>query len=108
MNDECKVVFKEAASICVFHVGPMPSPDIDLLEDGDQIFVATIPCEAEFIHATLNVFQWLAEAFHKNAQSKTFYESVPTHFHDLEDLFVKSSIARHGTMQLNWSLEPKL
>jgi hypothetical protein len=63
----------------------------DALEDGDRIFIATIPCEAEFIRATLNVSQCLAEVFHKNSQPKSFAESVPTHFHDFEDLFSKSS-----------------
>jgi hypothetical protein len=63
----------------------------DALEDGDCIFVATIPCEAEFIQATSNVSQHLAEVFHKNSQPKSFAESVPTHFHDFEDLFSKSS-----------------
>ena len=60
-------------------MGPLPSPDInmdipdlmddfedkdkepyvgkDALEDGDRIFVATIPCEAEFVWATSNVLQ---------------------------------------------------
>ena len=113
MNDECKVVFKEAASIHACRAVPMPSPDIkmedvpslelddegeepytgkDLLKDGDRIFIATIPCKVEFICATSNVSQQLAEAFHKNTQPKTFHKSVPTHFHDFEDLdlFAKS------------------
>jgi hypothetical protein len=63
----------------------------DALEDGDCVFVATIPCEAEFIRATSNVSQHLAEAFHKNLQPKSFTKSVLTHFHDFEDLFTKSS-----------------
>ena len=116
-NDECKVVFKEAASICTCHVGPMPSTDIemedvpsleldneddnnkepyigeDLLKAGDQIFVATIFCKAEFICATLNVSQQLAKAFHKNTQPKIkmFHKSVLTHFYNFEDLFAKLS-----------------
>jgi hypothetical protein len=32
---------------------------------------------------------WLSEAFHKNSEPKSFHKSVPTHFHDLEDLFAK-------------------
>jgi hypothetical protein len=66
----------------------------DALEDGDCIFIATILCEAEFIRATSNILQCLAEAFHKNSQPKSFTESVPTHFHDFEDLFSKSSFDR--------------
>ena len=64
----------------------------DVLKDGDCIFTATIPCEMEFIWATSNVLQQLAEAFYKNAQPKSFGESVPTHLHDLEDLFTKLSL----------------
>ena len=60
-----------------------------MLKDRDQIFIATIPCEVEFICATLNISQWLAEAFHKNTQPKTFHKSVLTHFHNFEDLFAK-------------------
>ena len=103
----------EAASIRTCRTGPLPSPDInmdvpdlvdgcndddddlyigeDALKDGDCIFVATVPCKAEFIWATLNVSQRLAEAFHKNTEPKSFGESVPTHLHDFEDLFAKSS-----------------
>jgi hypothetical protein len=115
-NAEQKTVFKEAECICTCRAGPMPSVDVDMedipdlapvsnddedddepyvgedaLKDGDCIFIATIPCEAEFIRATLNILQCLAEVFHKNSQPKSFAESVPTHFHDFEDLFVKSS-----------------
>jgi hypothetical protein len=64
----------KAASIRACHAGPMPLPDVDiedvpdladasddddeddrpyvgedLLEEGDHIFVATIPCKAEFV-----------------------------------------------------------
>jgi hypothetical protein len=66
----------------------------DALEDGDHVFVATIPCKAEFIRAMLNVSQCLAEGFHKNSQPKSFAESVPTHFHDFEDRFTKSLFNR--------------
>jgi hypothetical protein len=115
-NAERKTAFKEAECICTCCAGSMPSTDVDMedipdlapdsdddedndepyvgedvLEDGDRIFVATIPCEAEFIQATSNVSQRLAEAFHKNLQPKSFAESVPTHFHNFEDLFSKLS-----------------
>jgi len=33
----------------------------------------------------------LAEAFHKNTEPKTFCDSVPTHLHNFEDVFAKSS-----------------
>jgi hypothetical protein len=63
----------------------------ETLEDDDRVFVATIPCEAEFIQATSNILQWLAEAFYKNSEPKSFHKSVPMHFHDFKDLFAKSS-----------------
>jgi hypothetical protein len=63
----------------------------DAMEEGDQLFTATISCEAEFIHASSNILQHLAEAFHKNTQPKTFHKSVPTYLQDFEDLFMKSS-----------------
>ena len=113
VNAERRILFMEAASIQTCHVGPLPLPDIDVdvpdlvndcddddddlyigedtLKDGDCIFVATVPCKAEFIRATSNVSQQLAEAFHKNTEPKSFGESVPTHLHDFEDLFAKSS-----------------
>jgi hypothetical protein len=34
----------------------------DVIEEGDQLFTATIPCEAEFICALSNILQHLAEA----------------------------------------------
>ena len=74
VNAEQKATFREAASIHLCHTGPMPTPDIaiddvpdlvldndddddddepstgdDALEEGDRVFIATIPCEAEFI-----------------------------------------------------------
>ena len=99
VNAERKTLLKEAVSICLCCTGPMPSPDIviedipdlvpdkdneddkpyigdNALEEGDQIFVATIPCEVEFIQAMLNISQRLAEAFHKNAEPKSFHKSV--------------------------------
>jgi hypothetical protein len=63
----------------------------DSFEEGDHIFIATIPCKVEFVCATSNILQQLALAFHKNAQSKSFHESIPAHFYKFEDLFVKSS-----------------
>jgi hypothetical protein len=66
----------------------------DAMEEGDRLFTATIPCEAEFIRASSNISQRLVEAFHKNTQLKTFHESVPTYLQDFEDLFAKSSFDR--------------
>jgi hypothetical protein len=113
------MVFKEAECIRTCRTGPLPSIDVDMedipdlapdsdddsdddkpyvgedaLEDGDHIFVATIPCEAEFIRATLNMLQHLAEAFHKDLQPKSFAKFVPIHFHNFEDLFSKLSFDR--------------
>jgi hypothetical protein len=63
----------------------------DAMEEGDQLFTATIPCKAEFICTSSNISQRLAEAFHKNTQPKTFHKSVPTYLQDFEGLFAKSS-----------------
>jgi hypothetical protein len=115
-NAEQKTVFKEAECIRTCCAGSMPLADVDMedipdlapdsddnedndepyvgedvLEDRDHVFVAMIPCKAEFIRATSNILQRLAEVFHKNLQPKSFTELVPTHFHDFEDLFAKSS-----------------
>jgi hypothetical protein len=71
-----------------------PFLDGDSVDEGDCIFVVTIPCEAEFIHTMSNISQWLAEAFHKNVQPQSFHKSVPVHFYNFEDLFTKSSFGR--------------
>jgi hypothetical protein len=136
MNNKCKAAFRVAKCLCTCHASPMPMNEVDMedvpdltpdlddkddkddepyvggdaLEDKDCIFVAMIPCEVEFICATSNISQWLAEVFRKNSELKLFHESMPSHFHDFEDLFAKSSfdhtylIARSGTMPSNWSL----
>jgi hypothetical protein len=95
----------EEVNIRACHTGLMPEPDIemedipnlvnideeeddeepkephtgeDAMEDRNCIFMMTIPCEAEFVHTSLNISlfsQHLAEAFHK---------SVPSHLHDFE------------------------
>ena len=62
----------------------------DVLEKGDQVFIATISCKVEFIWAMWNILPGLAEAFHKNAKPKSFHKSVPIHLHNFEDLFSKS------------------
>jgi hypothetical protein len=101
-------------SICLCCAGEMLNPDVDMedilelsedsedeeeepytgndaLEEEDQVFVATILCEAEVIHATLNISQQLAEAFYKNLKPKSFTETIPSHLHNFKDLFSKSS-----------------
>jgi hypothetical protein len=109
---EQKAQLTEEANIRACHTGPMPEPDIkmedipdlgnieeeddeepeepytgeDVMEDGDCLFTMMIPCKGEFIHASLNILQHLAEPFHKNITPKTFHESVPTHLHNFEDL----------------------
>ena len=60
------------------------------MEEGDHVFIATIPCKVEFIWVTLNILQWLAEAFHKNSKLKSLHDSVPTHLHNFKNLFLKS------------------
>ena len=63
----------------------------DSIKDGNCIFIMTTHCKAEFIQATSNISQRLAEAFHKNTQPMSFHESIPMHFHNFKDLFTKSS-----------------
>jgi Retroviral aspartyl protease len=116
VNAERKERLAEEANIHSCRAGPMPKPDVemedipdlgdvsddeeeeeepyageDAMEEGDRLFTATIPCEAEFIRVLLNISQRLVEAFHKNTQPKTFHELVPTYLQDFEDLFAKSS-----------------
>jgi len=68
---------------------------------------------AEFIRATATTSQCLAEAFTRNsAPPKSFHESVPSQFHDFEEVFSKVSFdalqtASHGIMLLSWSLEQR-
>ena len=89
-NAEQKLAASEAASIHMCRAGPLPTADLDMedvpdlvfedddedeepyisedvFEEGDRLFMTTIPCEAEFVRATSNISQRLAEAFHKNA-----------------------------------------
>jgi hypothetical protein len=48
----------------------------------------SIPAE---VRATQNISQWLAEAFHKNSETKSFQDSAPDYLHDFEDVFSKTS-----------------
>jgi hypothetical protein len=63
----------------------------DAMEEGNCLFTTMIPCKAEIICVSSNISQHLVEGFHKNMTPKTFPESVPTHLHNFEDLFSKSS-----------------
>ena len=69
-----------------------PADDPDRVEPGDQVFMTTVHNPAEFIQATATTSQRLAEAFTRNsAPPKSFHESVPSQFHDFEDVFSKLS-----------------
>jgi hypothetical protein len=72
---------------------PLPA-DEDILHDDEQLLFMVIPCKAEFVHATSNISQCLAKAFHRNTVPKSFHDAVPMHLHDFEDLFAKSSFDR--------------
>ena len=61
----------------------LPYDAQDCPEDGDHMFMATIPSEEAFIRASSTTSQCLAEAFHKNSQPKSFHKTVPNHLHDL-------------------------
>jgi hypothetical protein len=64
----------------------------DEIEPGDRVFMTTVYDPAEFIRATSTTSQRLAEAFARNsAPPKSFRESVPSQFHDFEDIFSKES-----------------
>jgi hypothetical protein len=65
--------------------------ELDDFEDGDRIFVTTVPAEAEFVRASSNVSQRLSEAFLRNQKPKSFRNSVPDHLYDFEDVFSKTS-----------------
>jgi transposase InsO family protein len=69
---------------------PLDNPDE--IELGDRVFMTTVHDPAEFIRATATTSQRLAEAFTRNsAPPKSFRESVPSQFHDFEDVFSKVS-----------------
>jgi hypothetical protein len=72
--------------------------DEDEIEEGDRIFVANIhpECSDHLVHAThvratQTVSQRLAEAFAKNSNTPTFFNLVPSHLHNFEDVFSKES-----------------
>ena len=106
----------EARRIHACRAGPMPSVDDDLcdvpdlspdpddddddaptdaddspIEEGDRIFMVNFGNSKEEIRATQNVSQRLAEAFHKNSETKSFRDAAPDHLHDFEDVFSKTA-----------------
>src|SRR6267154_6808766 len=67
-----------------------PQDNPDEIEPGDRVFMTTVHDPAEFIRATATTSQRLAEAFTQNsAPPKSFHESVPSQFHDFEEIFSK-------------------
>jgi hypothetical protein len=70
--------------------------DEDKIEEGDRIFIANIHPEcsdhfvrATHVHVTQTVSQRLTEAFAKNSNTPTFFDLVPSHLHNFEDVFSK-------------------
>jgi hypothetical protein len=86
VNEEQRVQFAAAEGVHACHASPMPYPDVEMddvpdlvtdlddeedeqdteeepytgddqLKEGDRLFATMIPCEAEFIWATLNISQ---------------------------------------------------
>jgi hypothetical protein len=90
-----------------------PQDNPDKIEPGDRVFMTTVHNPAEFIRATATTSQCLAEAFTQNsAPPKSFHESVPSQFHDFEEVFSKVSLMHcrttsHGIMLLSWSSEQR-
>ena len=69
-----------------------PQDNPDEIEPGDRVFMTTVHDPAESIRATATTSQRLAEAFTRNsAPPKSFHESVPSQFHDFEEVFSKVS-----------------
>jgi hypothetical protein len=69
-----------------------PLDNLDEIEPGDCVFMTTVHDPVEFIRATATTLQRLAEAFTWNSTPpKSFRESVPSQFHDFEDVFSKVS-----------------
>jgi len=69
-----------------------PQDNPDEVEPEDRVFMTTVHDPVEFIRATATTSQSLAEAFTQNsAPPKSFCESVPSQFHDFEDVFSKVS-----------------
>jgi hypothetical protein len=65
--------------------------DDESIEEGDRIFATCFHNEPAEVCATQNISQWLAEAFHKNSETKSFQDSALDYLHDFEDVFSKTS-----------------
>jgi hypothetical protein len=65
--------------------------DDKLIEEGDWIFATCFHNEPAEVCATQNISQWLAEAFHKNSETKSFRDLALDYLYDLEDVFSKTS-----------------
>jgi hypothetical protein len=65
--------------------------DDESIEEGDRIFATCFHNEPAEVRATQNISQRLAEAFHKNSETKSFRDSAPDYLHDFEDVFSKTS-----------------
>jgi hypothetical protein len=61
------------------------------IEEGDQIFATCFHNEPAEVCATQNIFQRLAEVFHKNLETKSFQDLAPDYLHDFKDVFSKTS-----------------
>jgi hypothetical protein len=68
-----------------------PGVDDKSIEEGDRIFATCFHNEPAEVHATQNISQQLAEAFHKNLETKSFRDSAPDYLHDFKDVFSKTS-----------------
>jgi hypothetical protein len=65
--------------------------DDESIEEGDWIFATCFHNKPAEVHATQNTSQRLAEAFHKNSETKSFRDLAPDYLHDFEDVFSKTS-----------------
>ena len=63
-------------------------PELVDIEDGDRIFCVNVPGEAEFIRASSNISQRLAEAAQRNFAP---HQEVPEWLQDFGDVFSKQS-----------------
>jgi hypothetical protein len=83
--------YSEADSDAEFEEEDLPD-NPDEIEPGDHVFMTTVHDPTEFIWATATTLQRLAEAFTRNsAPLKSFHKSIPSQFHDFEDVFSKVS-----------------
>jgi hypothetical protein len=65
--------------------------DDESIEEGDWIFATCFHNEPAEVQSTENISQRLAEAFHKNLETKSFRDLALDYLHDFEDVFSKTS-----------------